>query len=146
MTKKKHFRKSVERIQCKIWDVEFLLFKLKKMREEIRVQYDAVKENKSKLIFNKELVENLGMEGAKNVIDRGPDIGMKVDKTKKAVFTEDESKFIENISLQAKGMDTDLEQLEKQMESLDNEMSKIEDNLEGFYSLLKMLKEYIIAL
>ncbi|MEK6828658.1 MAG: hypothetical protein AABY15_00905 [Nanoarchaeota archaeon] len=138
-----HFRKKTKIIQWKTWDVEFLKFQLKSLREDVRLQYDNIKEQKIKNDTIKELIQYVGIDEAKKRISLGPDALFNIDKSTKLSLNENEKQQVKDFEIISQNMQTDLTQLEQRMIVIDKQIEEAETNLENFYSLLKMLKLYI---
>ena len=128
--KKRHFKARLHNVQQAIWDLEFNRAKLKMLREQMRQQYDRVKET------------SLGAQA-----------GLEAEKSKEA---PDQS-TIDNYTKLIERYTPDLEYLTKQMEGLDQAIDSealdskgnpmgMSQKIEAARAMKGMLKEYLSTL
>lgn len=124
--KKQHFKKKLEGVQRRIWDVEFLRSEYKATREGFRTEYDRLKE----------------LQDAANVRIAAEKEKEDPDKT-----------IIEQLTKLKERYDPDMEQLKKQMDNMDlliegpapagSPQQPINTTLDGLRSVMVRLKEVI---
>lgn len=123
--KLQYFKDKLKSVQKMTWDLEFKLFKTKELREEVRKQYDRVKET----------VDALNIEIQKRVDQK--------DKQETLLALEEKKKPAVN----------DLKNLTEQLGAFDQEIEgtqlnpdgtpSIQSQLDGLYELKLMLNDYI---
>jgi phenylalanyl-tRNA synthetase alpha subunit len=124
--KKQHFKKKLEGVQKRIWDVEFLRSEYKATREGFRSEYDRLKE----------------LQDAANVRIASEKEKEDPDKT-----------IIEQLTKLKERYDPDMDQLKKQMDNMDlliegpapqgSPQQPINTTLDGLRSVMVRLSEVI---
>lgn len=116
--KRWHLKRKMEMTQKKIWDLEFLREKMRSVREGFRVEYDRIKEM---------------LDAAERRI--------KQEREKE----DPDRTIIESMERMKDRFEPDMKQLEEQMGSIDKQIEGeggINEGIEGFVTVLGLLKEY----
>lgn len=124
--KKQHFKKKLEGVQKRIWDIEFLRSEYKETREGFRVEYDRLKE----------------LQDAANVRIAAEKEKEDPDKT-----------IIEQLEKLKERYDPDMQQLKKQMDTMDkliegpaqegSPQQPLNTTIDGLRSVMVRLKDLI---
>ena len=124
--KKQHFKKKLEGVQKRIWDIEFLRSEYKATREGFRVEYDRLKE----------------LQDAANVRIASEKEKEDPDKT-----------IIEQLEKLKERYDPDMQQLKKQMDNMDlliegpapegSPQQPLNTTIDGLRSVMVRLKDFI---
>lgn len=116
---KRHYKSKIETTWKKIWDIQFLLAQYKLMREGFRVEYDRIKEELDAINTYKALIENRGIEVAKELMTKADQAMIARDEKTDYVRTDEDNALIETLAKNAKAKEDDVARLKKQMETLD---------------------------
>lgn len=123
--RKKHFKKRLQSITAGLYDLEFHLSKLRKLKEGIREQYDKV--NEQVMLASAQL---------KNEQDK----------------PEPNKETVESLERIVSSRKEDLDKLTKQMEGLDSEIEgpenpkNVVNQMDAIHTLQEMMKEHIKSL
>lgn len=123
--RKKHFKKRLESLNAGLYDLEFHLSKLRKLKEGIREQYDKV--NEQVMLASAQL---------KNEQEK----------------PEPNKEAIESLERIVASRKEDLDKLTKQMEGLDSEIEgpenpkNIVNQMDAIHTLQEMMEEHIKSL
>lgn len=115
--KKEYFRVKILNGTYKIWDLEFRRIQLREMREDMRLEYDKLKEQHD---------------------------GFQVRKEKLAELP-DRKEELDAVTARLEGMEKDLTQLKTQMDALDAEVegpNGINNLIEANRQLVETIKTY----
>lgn len=93
--KKRHFGKMLNGVKTMIWDLEFKVFKVRQIREDVRVEYDNLK--------------------AKREVVKG---NIEKEKTTPTMSKDEAARLDDELVL----IDRDIERYQQQMEGLDLEI------------------------
>lgn len=125
--KKWHVQDKIEVTQKKMWDLEFLKEKMKAMKEGFRMQYDRLKEESDAALLR---------------------TNVEKEKQEKA-----DKKIISNLDNLVSHHGKDIGQLKQQMDGIDSQingelneetgqMVGIDPSIDGFRTVVSLLKEY----
>ncbi len=116
-----HYKKNISSVEKRIWDIEFILAKMKAQREGVRQEYDRIGEMLD--------------AATRRMMD-------EQDKPAK----EQDKGIIENLKKYKERFEPDLAQLKIQMDALDSEMEGthekegIRGSIDGQRTIIEMLK------
>lgn len=130
--KKKYFKKKLEGVVKMIWDLEFKKFKTLEIREDVRMEYDQIK---NKLVM---LEEQIAAQKANPTLSK--DEIARLDDNK-VLLERDLERYLNQI----KGMDLDVAGSAATAEMPEGHQG-INQQLDSLYELKGMVKEYIKTL
>lgn len=158
---KKHYKNKKSIIRMKIYDLEFLRYQLKSMREGLRMEYDRIKENmdaaKRRLageqyrFFYCASNDEIDYKSIPILPDDFEKLPDKAEDTKDFRFykkprKEVDQKVCENLKGMIQKYSDDSEQLGKQMEGLDGQIDGpggVVEKMDGMQTAINLLNEYI---
>lgn len=116
-SRKRHFKEKLETQVRKMWDMDFAKSKYKQVKEDMRMEYDRMSENIP--AFEQRL------------------------KTLQERNEPTDADDIKNTEAILEARKKDVAQLKEQMDAMDLQIQQSDDNIEGYRSIITMLKEFI---
>lgn len=125
--KKWHVQQKIEITQKKQWDLEFLKEKMKAMKEGFRMQYDRLKEELDAATLRTNVEKEKGESADKQII------------ANLANMITHHEKDIGQLKTQMDAVDS---QIEGQMNEETGQLVGVDPQIDGFRTVVGMLKEY----